>query len=96
LAEAAERAYWLLSLYLPAGDDSVDWKRGSYSTVTRHGRIESGEPKPSTLMIAEGSVLLAGSDLRGSARNLAPAGFSHPVYRAGFALTVPIPWRAAA
>lgn len=96
-----EQAHWLLSLYLPSGDDLVDWKRGSYSTVTRHGRIESsagwGEKKSPTQMIAEGSVLLAGADeLRGAAQDTAPAGFPHPVYRAGFAVTVPIPWRVAA
>jgi CRISPR type III-A-associated RAMP protein Csm4 len=100
LAEGAEWAYWLLSLYTPADKDSVDWKRGSYSTVSRRGRIESsvrwGEPKTPSVMIAEGSVLLAGSELRGTAHDLAPEGFPHPVYRAGFAVAVPIPWRAAA
>jgi len=100
LGEGAEWANWLLSLYMPSEKDSVDWKRGSYSTVSRCGRIESsarwGEPKPPSLMIAEGSVLLATSELRGRASDLAPEGFPHPVYRAGFAVTVPIPWRAAA
>ena len=99
--DSPARAHWLLSLYLPSADDLVDWKRGSYSTLTRRGRIESsarwGEVKPPTLMIAEGSVLLAGSEeLRGVAHDTAPAGFPHPVYRAGFAVTVPIPWRATA
>jgi len=98
-SEAPERAHWLLSLYLPAEADSVDWKRGSYSLVTRHGRIESGnhwgEPKAATEMIAEGSVLLSGATtLRGAVRDTAPAGFPHPVYRAGFAVTVPIPFGA--
>lgn len=100
LANAAERAYWLLSLYTPSRDDSVDWKRGSYSTVSRRGRIESparwGEPKTTTLMIAEGSVLLAEAEPRGAASDVAPAGFPHPVYRAGFAVAVQIPWRVAA
>jgi CRISPR type III-A-associated RAMP protein Csm4 len=100
LGEGAEWAYWLLSLYTPASNDAVDWKRGSYSTVSRRGRIESsarwGEPKTATQMIAEGSVLLASNELRGAASDLAPEGFPHPVYRAGFAVTVPIPWRAAA
>ncbi len=100
-AEPAERAHWLMSLYLPSTDDLVDWKRGSYSTLTRRGRIESsagwGEMKSPTLMIAEGSVLLAGTlELRGTARDTAPEGFPHPVYRAGFAVTVLIPWRVAA
>jgi len=99
-AEPWERAHWLLSLYTPAESDAVDWKRGNYSTVSRTGRIESsgrwGEPKQPTTMIAEGSVLLASSELRGAANNVAPEGFPHPVYRAGFAVTIPIPWRAAA
>lgn len=99
-APATEQAHWLLSLYTPAADDAVDWKRGNYATVSRRGRIEStarwGEPKQATTMIAEGSVLLASSELRGAASNIAPEGFPHPVYRAGFAVTIPIPWRVAA
>jgi CRISPR type III-A-associated RAMP protein Csm4 len=98
--QPTERAHWLLSLYTPAENDAVDWKRGSYVTVSRRGRIESsarwGEPKQPTTMIAEGSVLLAANDLLGAASNVAPAGFPHPVYRSGFAVTVPIPWRVAA
>jgi CRISPR type III-A-associated RAMP protein Csm4 len=94
-----ERAHWLLSLYTPSENDSVDWRRGSYVTVSRRGRIESsaswGEPKPATTMIGEGSVLLASNELRGATSNVAPEGFPHPVYRSGFAVTVPIPWRAA-
>jgi CRISPR type III-A-associated RAMP protein Csm4 len=97
---AADQAHWLLSLYTPAQNDAVDWKRGNYATVSRRGRIESsarwGEPKQATTMIAEGSVLLASSELRGAASNIAPEGFPHPVYRAGFAVTVPIPWKVAA
>ena len=97
---AAEQAHWLLSLYTPAENDAVDWKRGNYATVLRTGRIESsarwGEPKQPTTMIAEGSVLLASNELRGAASNVAPEGFPHPVYRAGFAVTIPIPWRVAA
>ena len=96
----AEQAHWLLSLYTPAENDEVDWKRGNYATVLRTGRIESsarwGEPKQPTTMIAEGSVLLASNELRGAASNVAPEGFPHPVYRAGFAVTVPIPWKVAA
>jgi CRISPR type III-A-associated RAMP protein Csm4 len=98
--QSSDSAHWLLSLYTPAESDEVDWKRGNYATVSRRGRIEStarwGEPKQPTTMIAEGSVLLASSELRGAASNVAPEGFPHPVYRAGFAVTVPIPWRVAA
>jgi CRISPR type III-A-associated RAMP protein Csm4 len=96
-AEAAEPGYWLLSVFTASASDAVDWTRGSYSTISRGGRIESsarwGEAKSATLMIAEGSVLLAGSELQGAARDIAPEGFPHPVYRAGFAVAVPIPWR---
>jgi len=96
----SEQAQWLLSLYTPAESDMVDWKRGNYATVSRRGRIESrarwGEPKQPTTMITEGSVLLASNELRGAATNVAPEGFPHPVYRAGFAVTIPIPWRVAA
>jgi CRISPR type III-A-associated RAMP protein Csm4 len=98
--QPTDRAHWLLSLYTPSENDAVDWKRGNYSTVSRRGRIESsarwGEPKQATTMIAEGSVLLASNELLGAASNVAPEGFPHPVYRAGFAVTVPIPWKVAA
>jgi CRISPR type III-A-associated RAMP protein Csm4 len=99
-AEPTENGYWLLSLYTPAHGDSIDWRRGSYSTITRTGRIESparwGESKSASLMIAEGSVLLSGNEPRGSARDLAPEGFPHPVFRAGFAVAFPVPWRTPA
>ena len=97
---AGSRASGCLSLYTPAENDAVDWKRGNYATLSRArphrkqprvGRAQSRPP-----MIAEGSVLLASNELRGAASNVAPEGFPHPVYRAGFAVTVPIPWRAAA
>jgi hypothetical protein len=46
-------------------------------------------------MVAEGSVVLAGSRPRGAAHDVAPAGFAHPVYRSGFALAVALPWKSA-
>ena len=49
-----------------------------------------GEPKKLTRMVAEGSVLMASAAPVGSAPNVAPDGFEHPVYRAGFAVTLPI------
>ncbi|HVT95673.1 MAG TPA: hypothetical protein VHD76_22695 [Bryobacteraceae bacterium] len=97
-AEGAETGYWLLSLFSPAEDDTVDWSRGNYATVIRSGRVESpsgsGAQKRRTPMIVEGSVLIAASEPRGAARDVAPAGFPHPVFRAGFAFTIPIPWRS--
>lgn len=92
--------YWMLSLFSPGLDDAVDWRRGSYSVLTRGGRVESpvasGASKRLLNMIAEGSVLSAAAPVNGSAPNVAPEGFPHPVYRAGFALAIPIPAQAAA
>jgi hypothetical protein len=41
-------------------------------------------------MVVEGSVLVAPEALRGAAPDVAPDGFPHPVYRAGFAVALPI------
>ena len=91
-------AYWLLSLFHPAAADTVEWSQGNYTLATRGGRVESnarwGDPKKQTRMVAEGSVLLASSEPRGAASDVAPEGFPHPVYRSGFALTIPIPLKA--
>ncbi len=98
--EAAEAAWWMLSLYHPAAGDAVDWTRGNYSVVTRSGRIESdagwGGLKRPTRMITEGSVVLVSAEPRGSVVDVAPERFAHPVYRAGYALAIPIPVRPVA
>ena len=93
-----EGAWWLLSLYSPHASDAVDWSRGEYSATQRGGWTDSPSgvaPKKQVRMIEEGSVLLAPS-LRGRAVDVAPDGFPHPVYRAGFALAVPAPPEPAA
>jgi CRISPR type III-A-associated RAMP protein Csm4 len=86
---------WLLSLFTPSAHDSVDWARGNYAVLERGGRVESpagsGELKKYVQMVAEGSVLYAGALLRGSAPDVAPDGFAHPVFRAGFAVSIPLP-----
>jgi len=96
---SGEKAWWMLSLYHPSPDDSVDWNRGDYAIITRSGRVESdagwGDTKRPTRMIAEGSVVVAASEPRGAATDVAPEGFPHPVYRAGYALAIPIPLRPA-
>jgi CRISPR type III-A-associated RAMP protein Csm4 len=88
-------AYWLLSLFHPASSDVVDWNLGNYTLTTRGGRVESdarwGDHKKQTRMVTEGSVLVASAQPRGSAADVAPEGFPHPVYRSGFALAIPIP-----
>jgi CRISPR type III-A-associated RAMP protein Csm4 len=91
----ASQAHWLLSLFVPGPNDSIDWAHGNYGLVTRGGRVESvagsGELKKQIEMVAEGSVLYAASGLRGHAADVAPDGFAHPVYRAGFAVSVLVP-----
>jgi CRISPR type III-A-associated RAMP protein Csm4 len=92
-------AYWLLSLFHPASSDTVDWNQGNYTLTTRGGRVECdaswGDQKKQTRMVSEGSVLVSASEPRGAAADVSPEGFPHPVYRAGFALTIPIPLKAA-
>ena len=89
------QAHWLLSLFTPAAGDAVDWGRGSYTVLARGGRIDSpsgsGELKKQIQMVAEGSVLYADGVPLGAAADVAPDGFAHPVFRAGFALAIPLP-----
>ena len=93
--ESGAGGQWLLSLFTPSASDSVDWARGNYAVMERGGRVDSpagsGELKKYLPMIAEGSVLYADSALRGSAPDVAPDGFAHPVFRAGFAVSIPLP-----
>ncbi len=90
-------ARWLLSLYRPAPGDAVDWSLGSYSVVTRTGRTwspaRSGDLKRSVRMVSEGSVLVSSMELSGSACDVAPPGFPHPVWAAGFAVSLPVIWK---
>jgi CRISPR type III-A-associated RAMP protein Csm4 len=93
----AEPAWWLLSLFHPAEQDGVDWSQGRYDLTARGGRIESpagwGTQKRLTRMVTEGSVLLSDFPLRGSAPNVAPDGFPHPVLCNGVAFALPIAWK---
>ena len=93
--KASEAAHWLLSLFTPGAADAVDWGRGNYTVLARGGRVESpagsGELKKQLHMVAEGSVLVAHSDPRGAAPDVAPDGFAHPVFRSGFAVSIPLP-----
>lgn len=94
-----ETAHWLLSLFIPGPGDQVDWQRGNYAVVQRGGRVESplrsGDLKKLVSMVTEGSVLYGGEVLQGTAPDVAPDGFAHPVFRAGFALSIPLPIAAA-
>jgi CRISPR type III-A-associated RAMP protein Csm4 len=88
-------AHWLLSLFTPASSDAIDWTRGNYTILARAGRVASpagsGLLKKQVNMIAEGSVLVAASTPRGTAPDVAPDGFAHPVFRSGFAVSIPLP-----
>ena len=94
-AHPGPSAHWLLSLFTPSAADAVDWTRGNYAVMARGGRVDSpagsGELKKQIQMVAEGSVVYAENAPCGSAANVAPDGFAHPVYRAGFALSIPLP-----
>ena len=85
------RPHWLLSLFTPGAADTVEWARGDYTILDRGGRVDgSGELKKQLPMVSEGSVLYA-AELRGAAPDVAPDGHPHPVFRAGFALSIPLP-----
>jgi CRISPR type III-A-associated RAMP protein Csm4 len=94
---AAEQvpAHWMLSLFRPASEDQIDWQSGSYSLAVRGGHVESsngrGASKKQVRMIEEGSVIVAAQPPLGSALDVGPEGFPHPVYRSGFALSVSLP-----
>jgi CRISPR type III-A-associated RAMP protein Csm4 len=98
-AEGAPRetGYWLLSMYSPAPEDQIDWNRGSYRFDSRGGRVESragwGLEKRPLRMLSEGSFVLAGQPPAGVAHDVAAEGFPHPVYRSGFAVSIPLPYR---
>lgn len=93
---ARSDAFWLLSLLSPAVSDDVRWASGNYQLAVRSGRVASargaGKQKLSSRMVQEGSVVVCGKPPVGAARNVAPEGCPHPVYRAGYAVALPIPW----
>ncbi len=84
--EISEEAsgYWLLSLYSPDEQDSVNWSAGFYDLATRAG-IDQDQVK----MAVEGSVLAAAAMPQGRAVNVSTE--DSPVYRTGFACSIPLP-----
>ncbi len=94
-AQGLSPLHWLLSLYTPAADDSVNWAEGKYALTVRGGRVESragwGAEKKLVRMVTEGSVLSSVTSPKGHAVDVAPDRFAHPVYRAGFALALHLP-----
>jgi CRISPR type III-A-associated RAMP protein Csm4 len=91
--EQTARSYWLMSLYSPSVNESVNWSRGQYELTVRNGRVDgsSGALKKSVRMVVEGCILETTAEPVGTAVDVAPAGFAHPVYRSGIALSLLIP-----
>ena len=94
-SEEGNGLFWLLSLYSPAIADNVDWSGGNYSLSSRGGRVEShagqGAQKKTVRMVSEGCVLASHQEPVGTAVDVAPNGFAHPVYRSGLALALRLP-----
>jgi hypothetical protein len=44
-------------------------------------------------MVAEGSMLFSQEPPGGTATDVAPDDFPHPVFRAGYAVAIPVPFR---
>ena len=84
--------YWLLSLFSPSATETIDWNHGFYRLATRSGRT-GAELTKRVRLVTEGSVLVSGEPLRGSAKNVAPDGHAHAVYRSGLAVALPVPIR---
>lgn len=95
-APKAGRGWWLLSLTAPAAEDPIVWDEGDYQLLKRGGRVGSlsggGARKLTSRMLGEGSVIVSPRAPRGSVANVAPEGCPHPVFRAGYAVAVSIPW----
>jgi CRISPR/Cas system CSM-associated protein Csm4 (group 5 of RAMP superfamily) len=84
---------WLLSAFSPSETDTIDWTSSDYTAEIRNGWTDSlagAALKRSVRQIAEGAVIAA-PVLQGRAVDVAPDGFAHPVYRAGFAFALPLP-----
>lgn len=90
------REQWMLSLYAPAESDEVDWARSNYRLVVRAGRTGSrGVLSQGAEMAVEGSVIHTAERPQGACRDVTPPGSAHPVIRAGFAVSLALPERAA-
>lgn len=95
-ASGEKRAWWVLSMFNPAEQDSIQWGAGDYALAVRSGRVESaqgsGARKRDLRLVAEGSVVFSAAEPVGRAVDVAPEGHPHPVWRSGFALSLPIPY----
>lgn len=90
---SGNRAWWLLSVFSPGNADNVQWDAGRYSVVTRGGRDAGGRPKLNSRVVKEGSVLVAPRPPLGCIQDVSTGKAGHPVFRAAFAVALPIHWR---
>lgn len=91
----APSAWWTLSLFSPGEGEAIEWDKGCYHLVVRSGRSVDGRLKRSTRLVSEGSVLVSPTPPRGAALDVSPAGSPRPLWRAGFAVSLPIPWKGS-
>lgn len=99
--EGERNTYWLLSLYHPTEREAQLGLLGDarYKLITRRGWIYSpdgtGQRRRAIRMLREGSLLPRGA--AGDVVDVRPrAGFPHPIWRSGIALTIPTRrWRDA-
>lgn len=78
--------YWLLSLFSPAAEDSVNWAEGVYDVLER-----STAGGSRLRFISEGSVLSAHTAPIGRAIDIANGNGKRRVYRSGIALALKLP-----
>ena len=86
--------YWLLSLFAPrrrptSGLANGDYQHASSAAACRKSR--GAGKKQRSRMVAEGSVLAAPAEPVGTAVDVAPEGFAHPVYRSGTGVSLELP-----
>jgi len=87
-SESPSGRYWLLSLFLPAEGDSIDWTKGAYRATVRRGHRSRA-----VRMIEEGGVLAAAGPLVGGR---ADVGVGETLWRSGMAFALPLPAEPAA
>jgi len=93
LRQIEGNSWCLLSLYYPNNHEKIEDSALAYRLVLRKGWFYSDSEKLqgkrlTCRMFSEGSVF--SSPPRGRLLNVAPEGLSHPVYRSGLAMSLPI------
>jgi CRISPR/Cas system CSM-associated protein Csm4 (group 5 of RAMP superfamily) len=83
------KGWWLLSLFAPADGEEVYWEQGAYQLTVRSGWVEGTTvAKQPQRLVREGAVLFAPQAPAGTLQDVAPEGWTHPVFRNGLAVAV--------